>query len=94
MVMTLALLVYSVAQRRMRNRLETQGETLPNQIGLPTATPTLRWVFQLLDGIHRATLYAHGQIKTFIDSLTDLRKNPATLWTNGMPDISNQISSA
>ena len=67
MVMTLALLVYSVAQRRMRNRLETQGETLPNQIGQPTATPTLRWVFQLLDGIHRVTVYAHGQIKTFID---------------------------
>ncbi len=57
MVMTLALLVYSVAQRRMRNRLETQGETLPNQIGQPTAIPTLRWVFQLLDGIHRVTLY-------------------------------------
>ena len=38
MVMTLALLVYSIAQRRMRQQLKQQGETLPNQIGQPTAT--------------------------------------------------------
>ena len=93
MVMTLALLVYSVAQRRMRNRLETQGETLPNQIGQPTATPTLRWVFQLLDGIHRVTVYAHGQIKTFIDSLTDLRKKILQLFGQTVCQI-YQISSA
>ena len=93
MVMTLALLVYSVAQRRMRNRLETQGETLPNQIGQPTATSTLRWVFQLLDGIHRVTVYAHGQIKTFIDSLTDLRKKILQLFGQTVCQI-YQISSA
>jgi len=39
MVMTLALLIYSVAQRRMRKQLESQNETLPNQIGQPTAHP-------------------------------------------------------
>ena len=41
MVMTLALLVYSVAQRRMRACLAEQHATLPNQIGQPTARPTL-----------------------------------------------------
>jgi len=55
MVMTLALLVYSVAQRRMRDQLARQHATLPNQIGQPGSRPTLRWVFQLLEGIHRVT---------------------------------------
>ena len=53
MVMTLALLVYSVAQRRLRQELARQQESLPNQIDQPTQRPTLRWVFQLLEGIHR-----------------------------------------
>ena len=47
MVLTLALLVYSVAQRRMRAPLARHHETLPNQIGPPTSRPTLRWIFQL-----------------------------------------------
>jgi transposase len=74
MVMTLALLVYSVAQRRMRNQLARQQETLPNQIGQPTSRPTLRWIFQLLEGINRVTLSAHGHVETLIEGLTDLRR--------------------
>ena len=42
MVMTLTLLVYSIAQRRLRQALETQNETLPNQINQPIKTPTMR----------------------------------------------------
>jgi transposase len=40
MVMTLALLVYSVAQRRLRQALGRQNESLPNQINQPTQRPT------------------------------------------------------
>ena len=39
MVMTLALLVYSVAQRRMRHQLARHHDTLPNQIGQPGSRP-------------------------------------------------------
>lgn len=35
MIMTLALLVYSVAQRRLRKELERKLETLPDQLGTP-----------------------------------------------------------
>jgi transposase len=38
MIMTLALFVYSIAQRRLRQQLKEQQETLPNQINQPTAT--------------------------------------------------------
>jgi transposase len=74
MVMTLALLVYAVAQRRMRHPLAPHHETLPNQIGQPTSRPTLRWIFQLLEGINRVTFSVQGHVKIVIEGLTALRR--------------------
>ena len=51
MVMTLCLLVYNVAQYKLRQALKQADDTLPNQLGQPTQTPTLRWIFQLMEGI-------------------------------------------
>ena len=73
MVMTLALLVYSVAQRRLRQQLATQQEVVPNQINQPTASPTLRWVFQLLEGIHRVRMTVQGQVHALIEGLNDVQ---------------------
>ena len=73
MVMTLALLVYSVAQRRLRQPLAHRRTTVPNQINQPTAAPTLRWVFQLLDGIHRVRVTIPGQVHALIEGLTDIQ---------------------
>ncbi len=73
MVMTLALLVYSVAQRRMRNQLASLEETLPNQINQPTSRPTLRWIFQCMEGIHGVTLNIGGQVDYIVDGITNLR---------------------
>jgi transposase len=75
MVMTLALLVYSVAQRRLRQALVRQKESLPNQINQPTQRPTLRWVFQLLEGIHRVRVSVHGQIHDLIEGLNKVQIN-------------------
>ena len=74
MVMPLALLVYSVAQRRMRHQLARHHETLPSQIGQPTPRPTLRWIFQLLAGINRVTFSVQGHVKIVIEGLTALRR--------------------
>ena len=73
MVMTLALLVYSVAQRRLRKQLAENHETVPNQINQPTPSPTLRWVFQLLEGIHRVQLTVQGQVRDLIEGLNDVQ---------------------
>ena len=73
MVMTLALLVYSVTQRRMRQQLARRNETVPNQINQPTASPTLRWVFQLLEGIHRVRVTVQGQVHDLIEGLNDVQ---------------------
>ena len=93
MVMTLALLIYSLAQRRVRQELAQQEETLPNQIGLPTATPTLRWIFQLLEGINVVTVVIQRQVRVIIEGLTDLRKKILRLFGQKVCQI-YQISSA
>ena len=69
MVMTLALLVYSVTQRRLRQQLASQNETIPNQINQPTERPTLRWVFQLLEGIHRVRVTVQDEVHDLIEGL-------------------------
>ena len=46
MIMTLALMVYSLGQRQLRQSLKLTNSHLPNQKGQPTARPTLRWILQ------------------------------------------------
>lgn len=75
MVMTLCLLVYNVAQYRLRETLKAQDETLPNQLGKPVQNPTLRWIFQLMEGISLVTLAdAPDQTQTWVTNLTELRQ--------------------
>jgi transposase len=73
MVMTLALLVYAVAQRRMRQQLVRHHETVPNHINQPITSPTLRWVFQLLEGIHRVRVTLQGQVHDRIEGLNNVQ---------------------
>lgn len=73
MVMTLALLVYSVAQRRLRREWLSQNETIPNQINQPTSRPTLRWVFQVLEGIERVRVTVAGEMHDVITGLNAVK---------------------
>ena len=93
MVMTLALLVYSVAQRRLRQELVRQKESLPNQIHQLTQRPTLRWVFQLLEGIHRVRVSVQGQIHDLIEGLNEVQIKILRLFGQEVCQI-YQISSA
>ncbi|CDN12882.1 hypothetical protein RintRC_5353 [Richelia intracellularis] len=45
MVMGLFLLVYSLGQRALRQSIKRGSQTIQNQLGKPTATPTFPWVF-------------------------------------------------
>ena len=52
MIMCLCLLVYTIAQRFMRKKLESLSATIPSQTGKPTRKPTMRWIFQIFEGVH------------------------------------------
>jgi transposase len=73
MVRPLAWVVYAVAQRRMRQQWARHHETVPNQSTPPTTSPTLRWVFQLLEGIHHVRGTVQGQVHDFIEGLNDVQ---------------------
>jgi hypothetical protein len=69
LVMTLALLVYAVAQRRLRQQWARRPATVPNHRHQPTPRPTLRGVCQLLEGMHRVRVIVHGQVHDRIEGL-------------------------
>jgi transposase len=73
MVMTLALLVYALTQRRLRQQLADRHETIPHQIHQPTERPTWRWSFQLLEGIHRVHVMVQGQVHDLIEGLNEVQ---------------------
>jgi transposase len=58
MIMALCLLVYNLAQRQLRLALALSQDTIPNQLGKPTNSPTLRWVFQCFMAVH--LVFSHG----------------------------------
>src|SRR5205823_14106135 len=51
LIMVLCLLVYRLAEHRLRTRLAETEQTIPDQVHKPTARPTMRWVFQCFEGI-------------------------------------------
>jgi transposase len=52
LIMALCLLVYNLGQRQLRRALAQAAQTIPNQLGKPNASPTLRWVFQGFMAVH------------------------------------------
>jgi len=87
MVMLLSLLVYGIAERRMRACLSEQKETLPNQIGQKIETPTLRWVFQLLDGINFLKISIGSQFQQVMEGITSLRQKILLLFGSTVANI-------
>jgi transposase len=75
MIMCLCLLVYTIAQRYLRMQLKKMHSTVPNQKGKPTDIPTMRWIFQLFEGVH---LLIHKTRKSVTEMMLNL--NPIRLY--------------
>ena len=70
MVMTLCLMVYSVAQHHLREALKQAGDFIPNQLRKPSQIPTMKWVFTLFHGVQVLTLsLANGPPQTVVINL-------------------------
>jgi transposase len=50
-VMVLCLLVYRLAEHRLRQQLAATGQTVPSQVKQLTDRPTMCWMFQCFEGI-------------------------------------------
>ena len=68
-------------------RLSTTSRYVARSNRNPTAQPTLRWLFQVLDGIHRVILHTPTQTYSVMDGLTDLRIKILRLFGKGVCQI-------
>ncbi|MEO1148897.1 MAG: IS1634 family transposase [Cyanobacteria bacterium J06638_22] len=62
LIMALTLMVYTLAERKLRKALDAQNETVHDQRKQPTAKPTFRWIMQKFQGIHWVNLDGQRQI--------------------------------
>ncbi|CAD5910215.1 IS1634 family transposase [Planktothrix agardhii] len=62
MIMGLCLLVYNLAQRKLRKQLETAQEGVRNQVKKLTNKPTMRWIFQMFQAVHLVRINGENQV--------------------------------
>src|SRR5690625_4431987 len=82
MVMALCLMVYNIGQYKLRQKLQETGDTLPNQLGKKVQNPTLRWIFQIMEGIGFVRFLSSSQhiLKEIITNIDKLRRKIISLF--------------
>ncbi|MFN5970683.1 MAG: IS1634 family transposase [Microcystis sp.] len=71
-LMGVCLLVYSLGQRMLRRELQKRGEKVKNQLGKATDKPTLRWIFQVLQGIHLVRIHGQSHLSNLTEEILDI----------------------
>ena len=80
LVMVLCLLVYRLAEHRVREQLAATGQTVPNQLKQPTDRPTMRWMFQCFEGVSLVVFQPpHGPPQRDLAGLEPLHEQVAAL---------------
>lgn len=87
MIMGLCLLIYSLAEYQLRQSLKENDQTIPDQKGQPTQSPTMRRVAQLFEGVD-LLIIRHGEyiVQRQILKLSQTRLNVIQLFS---PTIRN-----
>jgi hypothetical protein len=67
-------MIYNVGQYRLREQLKAQKSTLPNQLGKKVENPTLRWIFQIMEGINVVYFYNNSLTYTVREVITNLKE--------------------
>jgi transposase len=83
MVMTLSLLIYSIAQRRLRKALKEQNEILPDRDKKAIKKPTLRWALHLLRGVHCVSQKIGGEMRYSLQGMSETKKKIIRLMGGG-----------
>jgi len=74
MVMTLCLMVYSLAEFLLRNALSEHQATIPNQLKKPTKQPTMAYVCRLFHGIQVWSIDWAGYVQKCVVNLKAVTK--------------------
>ena len=62
MIMGVCLLVYNLAQRKLRQELALANVSIRNQVKKLTNKPTMRWIFQMFQAIHLVSINGEVQV--------------------------------
>ena len=62
MVMGLPLLIYSLAERKLRQALKLMNAIVPDQRRMPTQKPTICCFFQLFEGLDILLVWQNGRV--------------------------------
>jgi hypothetical protein len=73
-----------VAQRRLRQQWIRHNKAVLNPMHHPTQRPTLRWVFQLLEGSHRVRVTLQGHVHDLIEGLHEVQITILRLFGEGV----------
>ena len=79
MLMGLSLLIYSIAQWKLRTALEEMNATIPDQKGKPTKKPTMRRIFQMFEGIELLEVHDEGSVRVLLLNMKDVHRKILTL---------------
>ncbi len=74
-------------QRHLRQVLLDKQEKVPNQINQQVSNPTMRWIFQLMEGIDVVYIQIDGQIERQILGITQLRQKIISLFYPSITSI-------
>lgn len=74
LIMVLCLLVYRLAEYRLRTHLAETEQTVPNQLNRPTPRPTMRWIFQCFEGIELLHIHAASGMQSLILRLQPMHR--------------------
>ena len=75
MIMGLCLLVYNLAQRKLRQQLEATNEQVKNQVKKLTDKPTMRWIFQVFQAVHLVTINGSKQVSNLTQEHQDILRH-------------------
>ena len=74
MIMVLTLMIYSVAEWKLREKLKITGETIPDQLKKQTQKPTLKWVFMLMREITEVKIEVDSKVVTKIANMDEVKE--------------------
>lgn len=84
LVMVLCLLVYRLAEHRLRQQLAATNQPLPNQLHQLTQRPTMHWIFQGFEGFDRLAVPTSTGRQVLVLHLTPLHEQVLTLARSGL----------
>jgi transposase len=79
-IMVLTLLIYRLAEYKLRKKLIEEKKTVGNQKNKQISNPTMKWICKLFYGVSLVNIKLNGQSKSFVMNMNEELKKIARLF--------------